>query len=202
MKYVKMLGLAAVAAMALMAFVGAGSASADELCKNATKKEVACEQVNALTSESEGITKLTTTFKTVECKKSAVSGSVSSQGAGKAISGSITTLDFTECNCEVVVLKNGTLSATNIAETDNGTVTSNGAEVTVFCEKTILGNIHCIYSTSNTHLGVLTGGSTAILHAEEAEIPKLTTSAACAEKSKWDATYKVTSPDSLYVYKS
>ena len=33
MKYVKMLGLAAVAAMALMAFLGASSASATVLCK-------------------------------------------------------------------------------------------------------------------------------------------------------------------------
>ena len=204
MKYIKMLGLAAMAAAALMAFAGAGTASADELCKNLTGS--ACEQANAISSVNVGNVTLTTTFKNVVCEESKVAGSVTEQGAGKTILGNITTLDFSKCNCEVKVLKNGTLSATNIAGTDNGTVSSNGAEVTVFCEKTIVGAVHCIYATTNTHLGVLTGSKkveeTAVLHAEEAEIPRLKTDFICAEKAKWDATYSVTEPDTLQVRKS
>ena len=158
--------------------------------------------MTSLESSNEGVVKLTTIFKTIECSASSIAGSVTSQGAGKAISGNITTLTFTSCNCEVIVLKDGTYSVTNILGSKNGTVTSDEAEVTVFCEKTVVGAVHCIYKTSNTHLGVLTGGKTAILHAEEADIPRLPTSAVCTEKAKWDATYKVTKPDSLFVRRS
>jgi hypothetical protein len=50
MKYLKMLGLAAVAAAALMAFAGAGTASADELCTENENLENMCPAGKLITS--------------------------------------------------------------------------------------------------------------------------------------------------------
>ncbi|HEU4462455.1 MAG TPA: hypothetical protein VFR75_07680, partial [Solirubrobacterales bacterium] len=43
MKYLKMLGLAAILALALAAFAGAGTAAAAKLCKTAPNKSNVCE---------------------------------------------------------------------------------------------------------------------------------------------------------------
>jgi len=63
--------------------------------------------------------------------------------------------------------------------------------------------VHCIYKTANTELGKVTGskntGATATLDVESKNIPRLTTVPVCSEKAIWDAHYKVTAPDSLFV---
>jgi hypothetical protein len=202
MKYVKMLGLAAVAAAALMAFVGASTASATVLCAN-NGSTTACSSKyaagTAIKAENEGTATLTTSFKNIECTGSNVEGTTSNTGkSGEAVSGSVSSLTFTGCNCEVKVLKTGSLSVTWISGTDNGTLKSSGAEVTANCS-TIFGTVHCIYATSSTDLGTLTGGTTAKMDISSADIPRLTTNALCDESANWDATYKVTSPDSLFV---
>ena len=196
MKYVKMLGLVALAASAMMA-LGASSASADVICTNLETPCKAANRVTILKPVAVGTTKLTTSFKTIECNKSQIEGTVTKDGEGNPIEASISTLDFEECNCEIKVLKNGTLKATNIAGTSNATVFSSGAEVTANCS-TIFGAVHCIYATNNTHLGVVKGGENSTLNVEEAEIPRLPTSAICAEKAKWDAAYKIANHKFLY----
>jgi hypothetical protein len=214
MKYVKMLGLAAVAAAALMAFVGASTASATVLCNveptegssNATKGTVcpsghAMEGVaiHAVLDPGTGAAKLTTAFKNIECNKSTVEGTTGAEGdATHTVSGTISTLTFEECNCTVTVLKKGTLEVHWIADTFNGTLTSSGAEVTASCS-TIFGTVHCIYATNATDLGVATGGNPATMDIESADIPRLPTSGLCDESANWDAKYEVTSPKPLYV---
>jgi hypothetical protein len=211
MKYLKILGLAAVAAAALMAFVGASSASATVLCTVAgtgsptgttcpagqADKELTIHAVN------EGNVVLTTTFKNITCEESTVSGVTEGEGsATETVKGPIEVLTFTKCNCEVKVLNKGRLEIHWIEGTHNGTLTSNEAEVTAECS-TIFGNVHCIYKTTNTDLGKLTGsattGATPTMDIEEANIPRLVTSGLCAETAKWDAKYIVTTPDTLNV---
>lgn len=205
MKYVKMLGLAAVAAAALMAFVGGSTASATVLCKNNTSTLACTEPYGTgteITSHLVEKTKATlvTAFKTVECSKSTVNGKVENAGGSAAtVGGKISALTFEECNCEVKVLKNGSLEIHSIASTDNGTATGNGSEVTVQCNGTLFGNVHCIYTTENTDLGTLVGGAPAKLEVKEAEIPRLKTDSLCSEKAKWTANYEVTTPNPLYV---
>jgi hypothetical protein len=212
MKYVKMLGLAAVAAAALMAFVGASTASATVLCKVAVntttgvcptspanekypkETEIAAELNNGATEPAE----LETEFLTIKCEASTVSGKTENEGSSTTtVKGPISTLTFTKCNCPVTVLKPGSLEIHWISGTDNGTVTSSNAEVTVNCS-TIFGTVHCIYVTNSTDLGTLTGGTTATLTAN-ASIPRVTTNALCANLALWKAKYKVTKPDSLFV---
>jgi len=216
MKYVKMLGLAAIAAAALMALVGASTASASRLCKVNTETEM-CSEANKYGSNQEihavltagKIAKLSTAFKTIECKKSTVKGKIAEEWTGsttQTVTGPIEVLNFEECNCTVNVLKTGTLEVHadpitdeggKVTDTDNGILTSNGAEVTVTCAS-IFGNVHCIYVTENTTIGTLTGGNPAELDAN-ANIPRKPTDGLCSEEAKWTAEYEVTTPKPLYV---
>lgn len=202
MKPLKNLGLLAIAVAALTAFAATGTASATVLCGNnsgTTKCTEAYAEGTEIQAVNEGTTTLTTSFTNIECSESTVGGKVTNPGGkSTAVSGNVETLTFSKCNCEVNVIKNGTLSITQIAGTDNGTLSSSGAEVTASCS-TIFGTVHCIYSTNATDLGTLTGGNPAKMDISSANIPRLTTSGLCAEKANWDATYKVTRPTPLYV---
>ena len=198
MKYVKMLGLAAVAAMALMAFVGAGTASATTLTGVGGS---ILKSGSTITATNEGTVTLTTSFKNIECTHSEVSGKTTNE-TGTAVEGKVEVLTFDGvCNCEVKVLKKGTLSITWISGS-NGTLKSSGAEVTASCSS-IFGNVHCIYATNGTDLGTLTGSgttkSTATMDIASADIPRLPTSGLCDESANWDAKYEVNSPDELNV---
>jgi len=227
MKYVKMLGLAAVAAAALMAFVGSSTASATVLCKTqgtGSPTGTTCPEGWAYPSGTEihavlkTVTKakLITSFKTIECGKSTTKGKTENEGgATETVKGPVEVLTFEECNCEVVeVKKGGTLEIHWInvldknekgevtAETGshNGTLTSSGAEVTTICSS-LFGKVHCTYVTNNTDIGELDGGAPAIMTIKGAKIPVdvANSDKLCPEKSEWFAEYEVTSPSPLYV---
>ena len=201
MKHLKMLGLAAVAAAALMAFTGANSASATVLTSPAGTMLAAGTEIHAVSEEKPV---LTTTFKTVECNKSTVAGRVANAGgATETVRGLVETLTFEECNCTVKVIHKGALEIHKIGTGSNGTVVSDGATVTVNCS-TIFGTVHCDYETLNTDLGTLTGSTTtggtatmditAVIPIEPGESDEI-----CPEESTWHAKYKVTTPDFLDV---
>jgi hypothetical protein len=108
MKHVKMLGLAAVMAAALMAFVGAGTASATTLTGvggSVLKPGTTIHVVNS------GSTRLTTTFKNIECSGSTAAGSTSNE-TGTTITIQVTERTTEGCSCEVKVLKTGMLFIT------------------------------------------------------------------------------------------
>ena len=193
MKHLKMLGLAVMAAAALMAF-GAGTASADTLCSVNTSPCPAGSGYGVgtkITSNLVAGTKavLKAGFATVECSKSTVNGEVTSASGTGAVSGNITTLDFTECNCEVKTLKAGKLSVT-AAGSGNGTLVSTGSEVTVNC----FGS-DCIYGEGT--IGTATGGNPAKIDAN-ASLKKLGGGFLCADPASWTASYEVTAPKPLF----
>jgi hypothetical protein len=206
MKYVKMLGLAAVAAAALMAFAGASSASASVLCKTKVNANGNCPagwgysgEIHAVTEEPSVLTGTTS----MECKESTISGNLTEGTATstETPNGAVTVFSIGTCNCEMIMVKTGTLELHAIKDTGNGTLTSNGTELTINCS-TIFGKVHCIYITSNTDLGELTGstttGATPTIDIT-AEIPQAVTSSLCSERTVWHAKYKVTTPDTLDV---
>jgi len=225
MKYLKILGLAAVSAAALMAFVGAGTASATVLCttegiKNGGVTGTTCPEGWAVPAKTkihavlEAETHATLTDengnKVVTCKESTVEGETSNEGSQtETVSGGVTILTFGNCSspltggtCTVATIKGGTLEIHWIEGSHDGTLTSNGATVTTQCTS-IFGNIHCLYVTENTHLGRLTGsattGGTATMDIESAFISQEPTSGLCPAKAFWDAKYLVTTPDVLNV---
>jgi hypothetical protein len=159
----------------------------------AGKADGAGTEIKASLSET---SKLTTTFKNIECTKSSITANVTST-SGK-IRASVEGLTFEGCNCEVKVLQKGTLQLEQITSTVNATIKSSGTEITTECN-TVFGFVHCIYVTESTDLGTLTGGSPAISDTESVNLPRLSTNALCAEKANWDVKYEVTSPKPLYI---
>jgi hypothetical protein len=206
MKYIKMLGLVAVVATALMAFIGAGSASATVFCKEKpTGEGTTCPAGQAYpggttTHEvNEGVVKLTTTFDVIECEESIIEVEIEKEGGvTETLKGPVKKLTFGKCNCTVTVLTDGTQEVHWIPGTINGTITSTGSEVTASCS-TVFGNVHCIYKTNQTDIGDYTGGAGAKVDIESTDIPRLTTNSLCAEEARWDGKYKVESPNPLFI---
>ena len=201
MKYAKMLGLITAAALALMAF-GASTASATTLTSptgTVYKGELVLSVEKSLTMKEEG-------FGTVTCTTGVVKGTPNAQSDAATVTGNISTLTYgapraaneEESQCEngaatINILKRGSLELHSIAGTENGTLTSSGEEIT-----TTKSGVHCIYSTSSTDLGTLTGGKTATMDIN-AKLNRTPTSFLCAEHATWEGTYLVTTPDELYV---
>ncbi|HST68080.1 MAG TPA: hypothetical protein VLI94_00290 [Solirubrobacterales bacterium] len=181
MKYVKMLGLLAIAATALMAFAGTASATLTSPAGTKYGGEIIATSTN---SQLDGTVDIT-------CTHSEVKGKPSAAGS---TSGTISSLTFTNCSRSVTVTANGSLAIAS-----DGTVRSTGARVTV--QTTILGfPVHCIYATNNTVVGKLTEGvAPAVMHIGSAPIPQEATSGLCGEDAEWTGTYTVKTPATAIV---
>jgi hypothetical protein len=168
MKYLKMLGLAAIAAAALTALVGVGSASAVTLCEN--QEATGCtSHVNSggtIDFSAEDSVRLAGPFGiTIDtCTESTVKGTTSVTGAddASAVTGNVTVLTFGKCTHPTTARALGTLSVTQNGTTGNGSVSSNGATVEIKELPNLFENPPiCNYVTSNTSLGTLTANATA-----------------------------------------
>jgi hypothetical protein len=207
MRYIKTLGLLAVAAAALMAF--AGTASATSLTSPAGTTYTSTISATSTNSTLHG------SFITVTCKHSAVTGKVESHGAAVTAGGKISSLTFSECNYPVTVSKPGSLEihteyelvkthengtktyAQKATSNGNGTLTSTGAEIKIH---TSVGE--CIFTTSATDIGLLTGSTTknAVLDIDSSAIPRTGGSFFCGSSGEWTGNYTVTTPSTLYVH--
>ncbi len=182
MKYIKILGLMAVAAAAFMAMAGSASATIIE----STSGQLGAKSI----IESTGTNAvLKAGFATVECAHSEVDGEVTNAGGvGKAVEGKVNNLKFSSCNMTVTTLKSGTL-AIHHTSGKNGTLTSTGAEVKVDNHST-----SCVYGTNGTDIGTVTGGEPATLNAS-ASLTKISGGFLCASTATWTASYTVTVPN-------
>ena len=201
MKYLKMLGLAAVAAMALMAFVGAGTASAGGiLCSTQTTP---CDSpwpvgtVLDFSLKSGTSANLTTTEGTTidTCTEATVQGKLTKNSETVA-TGNNTAITWTKCTSPTTTTKLGKLRITN-AGGYNGTVIADELiEVTI--ETTFFG--HCLYGVEpGTVLGTVTEGiGTGVVFTANAVAKRLGTSGEkpclAPETARWKAEYVLTSP--------
>lgn len=198
MKYVKMLGLLALAAAALMAFVATASATTATSPKGTTYTStvIGGTEGHAILHDTNGL------GITIECN-STVETKVEKHGTGVTVSGNIIGLGWSNCtnNWSVTTLKPGSLEIHNIPGTENGTVTSSGAEVTTEQSST---KLHCIYSTSATDIGTLTSttvtGGNATLDIS-ATIPRTggRSGILCGASGTWTGSYKIATPGTLYI---
>ncbi len=205
MKYVKMLALAAVAAGALMAFIGAGTASASKLCSTTVTPCPAGQnwQVNqaldfSIPAGSQA--KLVDTTGTEEldkCSTSTVKGKISNAGsATETVTGPVEELTWGSCTFPTKTLKTGKLEIHQIAGTSNGTVTADGTfEVTI---NVVFAS--CVYGvTAGVDLGEVTEGKVSgtttspVFHAN-AVAEEFTESPLCPNTAKWTGTYNLTEP--------
>jgi hypothetical protein len=204
MKYLKMLGLAALAAGALMALVPAGTASATELtCTNPPGTKVMCAAPTHIHMEVEPGTKVVwdPAFGAIECTKSTVTGFASTGSSTTTPSSGNEAFTFEECNASLVVLKKGSLEihTTETNANDNGLLTSTGTEVTM----EFIGT-HCIFKTSSTTLGHFTGSSTTGGMPTvdiSATIPRTggRSGAFCGTGFAWTGAFTITTPEWLDV---
>jgi hypothetical protein len=134
----------------------------------------------------------------VNCNKSTFEGKVETQGSAATASGKISLLTFTECNGTVTVLKNGSFEIhTDSATADgNGIITLSGTEITVE-----LAGLHCIFSTSNTTMGTVTGGTTATWDTEFFSVKRTggRSGSFCGTTAQINAEYVFTTPDTLLI---
>jgi len=172
-----------------MAFVGAGSASADELTGPAGKLAVGASLDFSLEPGTSALLVDTAGKELDKCSASTVKGKITNAGgAGAAVSGSVETLTWgPTCTFTTTTLKKGGLSV------NNGTVSATG-EFQITINTVFFGS--CIYGVTNgTSLGTLssTGTFTANATAE-----RFSGSAfACPETSKWTGKYLATEPTTL-----
>ncbi|HWI97045.1 MAG TPA: hypothetical protein VNS60_13350 [Solirubrobacterales bacterium] len=208
MKYLKMLGLAAVAAMALTAF-GAGTASATTLATSGTAENASITIEASIKPGTSAVLRTTGGLFANTCTESNVLGKTvapftkapTEEEPKARIGGPIETLTFKKCSEEEVkVDENGELDIEWISGTTNGTVRSKGAKVTV---PSPFGKLTCT-TGAGTDIGTLTGVTKA---QEEAEPPvKHATmdingviNCGIIPSALWQGTYTVTGPTGLGV---
>ena len=131
MRLIKMLGLAAVAAAVVMAFVGASTASATTLCK---KAENPCAEANRLKLPEKllflsAAAVLTAPFSTVTCHSTVTVIAETNDGPNKPLLGKVTELKWSGCKgCTEVTTTagpEGTSSALAVASPlGNGELTA------------------------------------------------------------------------------
>ncbi len=197
MKYVKILGLLAVAAAALMGFVG--TASADYVTGTTGGSTPALNSIKIHAENEKGHVKLANAIATIECT-STVEGTVESHAGGTsggAAEGKISVLNWPTCtnSWHVTTEAKGRLWI-DWTSGHNGTLVSDDTLV-----KTTRFLVPCNYETNHTHIGTVTGGNPATLHIE-ASIPIAAgSSELCGSgNAKWEGNYVTTSQ--LYVVNS
>jgi len=200
MKHLKMLALAAVAVGALMAFIGAGSASAAIICSTTQEPCPAGQQwpVNTaidMTIPTGSSAELVSTANEEldKCSSSTVKGKITNAGSSTTtVTGPVEELTWGSCTFPTKTLVLGKLEVKRITGTHDGTVVADG-EFQVTINTVFFGS--CIYGvTSGDTIGDLTEGNPGVFHAT-AVAEKFSGSAfACPTTSKWTGTYTVTSP--------
>lgn len=216
MKYLKILGLAAVAAAALMAFAGAGTASAtttlckvtEDNCSEANMYPVGTEIHAVLKAGTKAVLTPTGELPNVSCEESTLRAKTITTTTPEA---TIEELTFKKCNNTVEVLEPGRLQIHWDVE-HNGYLTVHGFHVRV---KALFGALSCDFGetfTANEHdtsveppktnRMTVTGGETAFVDAT-AEIPLTvggkTGSLNCPTAAIWHAEYEVAKPKPLYI---
>lgn len=210
MKYLKVLGLAAFAAMALMAFVGAGTASADTLCKVNTNpcpegsRYTLPQPISAATAAGVPAVLSAGSFE-VRCDSSSSGEATGTNGAGDII-GQITSLTFTNCSgsCKQVKENKGNNLPYNAVATattgGNGemTVASGGSgSPGATLEGCTIFNVTCTYGKSEVTL-TMEGGNPAHLKAN-VTLERTGGSGLCPATGGWTADYVVSTPNPVWI---
>jgi hypothetical protein len=193
MKFTKILGAVAVAALALMAFDSTASATTLEVKGVKQTTEITIEAslkagTSTLQSDTSGFFANTCTASTIKVKDS-------TKVTGTEVEGPVETLSWgtvaTPCKeGNPTVDAKGSLSFERIGTTTNGTVKSKNAKWTM---PSALGTLTCTTPIGGTDLGTLTGVASG-----NATID-LNAVLACGISAKWTGTYTVTSPGGLGV---
>jgi hypothetical protein len=191
MKYLKTIGLAMAAAMALMAMGGVGSASATTLEVGGVTKNASVSLKMSLKSGTSLIMRDTSGFNLRTCTMSELGLSTASPYTGTVVGGRVSQAGFWICDAPLTVAKMGQLTLEHLPGTTNALAY---LETQLILDSTAYGTVTC-ETTPGTPLGTLTG-----VAAGHATLD-VNTVLDCGEEAwttaKWTATYTVTSPTGL-----
>ena len=189
MKYLKMFGLAVVATAGLMAFVGAGTASATVVCASTLTPcgveapAVRATLIGSMTLEN-GSTVLTT------CTESKLKWKIEAQGANQSASGKVEELVWGSCTRTTNTVKLGKLTLHQITGTENGTLTAQETEITI---NGIFGS-SCTYGAgTGIDLGLFEAGVPANI-VIDGKLIKTAGGFTCPLEATMTALYSVTEP--------
>ena len=196
MRLMKMFGLAVLAAVAAMAFVGASSASANQSTTLCKINQLPCASTNqwptgtGLVGTSVGTALLLSDIVTVHCNSTA-SGKITSAALAKPLVGTLVP-SFTGCktgsgtNCTVTT-SSGTMLLLKTGP-GVGTATVHNVLARVQCGFFI----DCSYVSDGVELEALSlsGAHPALLHANGVELQN-EGGFLCPDESFWDALYTV-----------
>jgi len=209
MKYLKMIGLAAVAAMALMAFLGAGTASATVICHNNGQTNGCTEDWGlgdkgtfSLKANTTALLETTGGTDIDTCTQSHVEGEVERTGGHDAkgndieVAIAVTSLTWGNCTATTATRTKGTLTVAHTG-TNQGTVTADETTVQVT-------SLPCYYTAG--HIGTFTpsaNGEDGIL-AIEATVTLVdnathNSSGLCSASGTWTAEYTQTHTTKTYI---
>jgi len=204
MKCLKIFGLAAVAAIALMAFLGASSASATVLCKT-TPVSNSCP---FSWDYSAGTALHLTIENTIHfvagpiddtCTEFTTKGTTATTGsATTTVSGNFQVIKLT-CTCPTNITAFGSFEIHWISGTHNGTLTGKGTKYEITCS-----GITCEYGTAatGTHLGTVTASATSTSAATidiDAELGKEGGGFLCPVVGELSGNFWITEPKPLYI---
>lgn len=206
MKHVKMLGLAAAAAMACTALLGAGSASATVLCKEWKRPCPKGQDYGEGTRVQATLeTGTTSVFKTTTgtllgtCTGSTMEGETTNTGgAAEPVTGNIDGFWFEGCSKATNVIVNGRFEIKYIGPDTFGGLTVKETQVTV---NSIVGS--CVYGPGEGfYIGTITSanGVTPTLDAK-VTLPKVSGAFLCPSQAVWEASYEITEPHPVYFKK-
>ncbi len=181
MNYIKMLGLLAIAAAALMAFAGTASASVLTSPEGTTYTS----SITATSTNSE----LHGSFVSIKCSHSEMKGKIETHGAGQDAGGNLSSVTFTGCNYPVTTTTYGSGWFSSLAR-----FFSLGF---LFHSHTSVGT--CTFTTNNTDLGTLTEGKNAYISINSAKIPRTGGNFLCGSSGTWTGSYDLTTPNDLWV---
>ena len=204
MNHMKMLGLAALAVVALVAFAGAGSASATVLCH---KAETPCSQKWSLGTEAEFVVRPGTTARwfsgvntLMSCTGGDLKGSITNAGgSSQTVQIPIKTFTWSSCNVGNTTLAPGELEIHSITGSTSGTTTLKG--FTTKIETMQYGT--CVYTSGSA--GVDLGDLTASKSGEavidiEVVLTKKEGSALCPLSIEWWEEWTQTKPSGTPLY--
>lgn len=192
MKYLKMLGLAAVAAMAVAAFAGASTASATVCTEGTTTSpcgsghtpysgSIVAKLVPGTSAVLEGTLK-------VSCSESEVAGTTNSAGEGK-----LTSVTFKKCsNCPTVTSENLPWTAKATGSGGNGTMTVFNPRVLL--QGCFFGAATCRATATEVNLEVIGGKPAKVIASNEPLKIETVSGFGCGSSGSWTATYETTTP--------
>lgn len=194
MRTFKIYVIAAITAMALMAYMGAGSASATKLYSGATALGAGTEIL--ATSEGSSLFTDTSASTIVTCGGIGLGAGVGNAGSSTTTVSGAAGLGFGGCTSTTTAVENGSFEIHHIAGTKNGTLTASGFIVTIH----VFG-VECSYTAgAGTDLGTVTGSTTTNATIDiNAIVSKKAGGFLCPSTARWLTSLIVTSPSPLHV---